>query len=337
MPCSRGPTRQLRPSRRSTTCTATTPKSSPRSRPAIPRGPRHCSERHVEAVTAWLQEHQPGDASRAAQAPRRPARPADRGTPRQTGRGAGGHHRRRDRRQRLAGRFGLRNRNGAAGALPGEPRGVAGGGAAARISLDRADAPRARRRAGRHKTPGAGQHRHHRALPAVPQAEPRRLAVRPGRHRDRQRRQGRASGAAESEVAAFLHTHRSGARRRRSTTPRRCAHRPHRGVSVPRRTGATGRQRPAGPVPADHRRVVPPALVQHRTGAADAGPTSSPSSTLTCGFSRRSRPATTAWPAIASVAISTPPPRGGCDTAASIRCRFVISSLHSGGPSRGMG
>src|ERR1700677_4275356 len=132
------------------------------------------SERHVEAVTAWLQR-------RAASG----GAAESRGTPRQVSRGAGGHHRRRHRRRRMAGRFGLRNRGGAAGTLPSEPRRAARSGAAARISLGGADAPRTRGRAGRHKTPGSGQHRHHRALPAVSQAQPGGSSLRPGRDRGR--------------------------------------------------------------------------------------------------------------------------------------------------------
>src|ERR1700751_2586171 len=82
------------------------------------------SERHVEAVTAWLQEHHPGGGSR----PRTQRRVRlEGGAPRdKCAEVAGAHDRRRHRRERVAGRFRLRDRDCIVGALPGEPRGVPG-------------------------------------------------------------------------------------------------------------------------------------------------------------------------------------------------------------------
>ena len=108
------------------------------------------SERHVEAVTAWLQEHQ-----RAAKVPTSAygAHAAQSGgAARQAGRGAGGQHRRRHRRQRLAGRFGVRHRNRAARTLPGEPVSAARSRAATRTSRGRTHAPGPRWGTDRHQT-----------------------------------------------------------------------------------------------------------------------------------------------------------------------------------------
>ncbi|OOK82509.1 FCD domain protein [Mycobacterium kansasii] len=97
------------------------------------------SERHVQAVTAWLQQHRRGDRSGRARPDRyggwTPRRP------RQAGRSAGRRDRRRYRRQRLAGRRGFRNRGCAAGTLSREPCGAAGSGTAAGIPHDRPHAP----------------------------------------------------------------------------------------------------------------------------------------------------------------------------------------------------
>lgn len=152
------------------------------------------SERHVEAVAGWLQQHQRGNDAAVrnggrAREPRR-AQQLILGAPR--GKLA----------EVLAATIGddiaasgwqVGSVFGTEAALleqlPGEPRGASGSGAAAGISRDRAHAPRTRRRVGRHHPPATSQHRHHRALSAVPQAEPRRPTVRPGCHRDRQCRE----------------------------------------------------------------------------------------------------------------------------------------------------
>ena len=150
------------------------------------------SERHVEAVTAWLQEHQRGQYTPAA--PPSGARETRLNMEAPRGKLA----------EVLAATIGddIAASGWRVGSVFGTETelleryrvsrvGAARSRAAARTSRGRTHAPRTRRRAGRHQTGGAGQHRHHRALPAVPPAESRRLSLRPGRHRDRQRDQSR--------------------------------------------------------------------------------------------------------------------------------------------------
>ena len=73
----------------------------------------------------------------------------------------------------------------------------------------------------------------------------------------------------EPEVAAFLAAHRSALREHREVAAGDGRTSAVEESRVPRRTGTTGGQRAAGPVSPDHRGVVPAALDQHRAGAAD--------------------------------------------------------------------